>query len=209
MMWIDITQKLTNNIANWPGDEPFHFELSATKEETGSVNIGSISTSAHIGTHMDAPFHFDNDGIKIHEIDVNRLIGPATLIEIIDKDVITRETLETFDIKGTILMIKTKNEAQPEVFPEVVPVLTEDAIRYLSEIGIKVFGIDVPSVDHIDSKELENHHAFNRYDIINIENLLLEHVSAGYYQFIGLPLNIEGADGSPIRAVISKGEETK
>ncbi|MEB7657418.1 cyclase family protein [Mammaliicoccus vitulinus] len=203
-MWIDVTQTLTNDIANWPGDEPFQFKLSATKEETGSVNIGSISTSTHIGTHMDAPFHFDNDGIKIHEIDVNRLIGDATLVEFIGEKLITRELLEHVDIKGTIVMIKTKYEAHSDVFPDTVPVLTEDAIAYLSSIGIKVFGIDVPSVDDIDSKTLDNHHAFNRYDIINIENLLLENVTQGYYDFIGLPLNIVGADGSPIRAVIAK-----
>ncbi|MGO1988019.1 cyclase family protein [Mammaliicoccus vitulinus] len=203
-MWIDVTQTLTNDIANWPGDEPFQFKLSATKEETSSVNIGSISTSTHIGTHMDAPFHFDNDGIKIHEIDVNRLIGEATLVEFIGEKLITRELLEHVDIKGTIVMIKTKYEAHSDVFPDTVPVLTEDAIAYLSSIGIKVFGIDVPSVDDIDSKTLDNHHAFNRYDIINIENLLLENVAQGYYDFIGLPLNIVGADGSPIRAVIAK-----
>ncbi|PTI29504.1 cyclase family protein [Mammaliicoccus vitulinus] len=203
-MWIDVTQTLTNDIANWPGDEPFQFKLSATKEGTGSVNIGSISTSTHIGTHMDAPFHFDNDGIKIHEIDVNRLIGEATLVEFIGEKLITRELLEHVDIKGTIVMIKTKYEAHSDVFPDTVPVLTEDAIAYLSSIGIKVFGIDVPSVDDIDSKTLDNHHAFNRYDIINIENLLLENVTQGYYDFIGLPLNIVGADGSPIRAVIAK-----
>lgn len=206
-MWIDVTQTLTNDIANWPGDEPFQFKLSATKEETSSVNIGSISTSTHIGTHMDAPFHFDNDGIKIHEIDVNRLIGEATLVEFIGEKLITRELLEHVDIKGTIVMIKTKYEAHSDVFPDTVPVLTEDAIAYLSSIGIKVFGIDVPSVDDIDSKTLDNHHAFNRYDIINIENLLLENVAQGYYDFIGLPLNIVGADGSPIRAVIAKKEE--
>ncbi|MEB8068122.1 MULTISPECIES: cyclase family protein [Mammaliicoccus] len=203
-MWIDITQPLTNDIANWPGDEPFRFELSATKEETGSVNIGCISMSTHIGTHMDAPFHFDNDGIKIHEIDVNRLIGEATLVEVIGEALITREILEGFDIKGTIIMIKTKSQAHADVFPDTVPVLTEEAIAYLSSIGIKVFGIDVPSVDDIDSKTLDNHHAFNRYDIINIENLLLEDVTQGYYDFIGLPLNIVGADGSPIRATIAK-----
>ncbi|HCN61180.1 cyclase family protein [Mammaliicoccus fleurettii] len=203
-MWIDITQPLTNDIANWPGDEPFRFELSATKEETGSVNIGCISTSTHIGTHMDAPFHFDNDGIKIHEIDLNRLIGEATLVEAIGEALITREILEGFDIKGTIIMIKTKSQAHADVFPDTVPVLTEEAIAYLSSIGIKVFGIDVPSVDDIDSKTLDNHHAFNRYDIINIENLLLEDVTQGYYDFIGLPLNIVGADGSPIRATIAK-----
>ncbi|MEB7724106.1 cyclase family protein [Mammaliicoccus fleurettii] len=203
-MWIDITQPLTNDIANWPGDEPFRFELSATKEETRSVNIGCISTSTHIGTHMDAPFHFDNDGIKIHEIDVNRLIGEATLVEVIGEALITREILEGFDIKGTIIMIKTKSQAHADVFPDTVPVLTEEAIAYLSSIGIKVFGIDVPSVDDIDSKTLDNHHAFNRYDIINIENLLLEDVTQGYYDFIGLPLNIVGADGSPIRATIAK-----
>lgn len=203
-MWMDITQKLDDSIAHWPGDEPFHFELSANKEETGSVNIGKISTSTHIGTHMDAPFHFNSDGETIEQIDVNKLIGKATLIEIFDYHIITKNILETYSIEGTILLIKTKIKADAHVFPHKIPVLEEEAINYLKEIGINVFGIDVASVDEIDSKNLNNHHAFYRNGIINIENLLLEHTSQGVYDFIGLPLNIVGADGSPIRAVIKK-----
>ena len=61
--WIDISQPLTNEMAVWPGDTPFSFQLSFTKEQTGSVNIGQITTSVHSGTHIDAPFHFDHEGI--------------------------------------------------------------------------------------------------------------------------------------------------
>ncbi|WP_323703855.1 cyclase family protein [Mammaliicoccus sp. Dog046] len=203
-MWVDITQSLTNRIANWPGDEAFHFKLAETKDDNGVVNIGSISTTTHIGTHMDAPFHFDNEGITIDQIDVNRLIGKATLVECIGEDIITKEMLMDKAIKGTIIMIKTQERANPERFPEEVPALTEDAINYLASIDIKVFGIDVPSVDKIASTTLDNHHTFQKCDIINIENLLLEDVSEGYYDFIGLPLKVVGADGCPIRAVISR-----
>lgn len=203
-MWIDITQSLTNRIANWPGDEPFQFKFSEKKADNGIVNIGTISTTTHIGTHMDAPYHFDEEGITIDQIDVNRLIGKATLVECIGEETITREMLEAKTIKGTIIMIKTQEQANPERFPEEVPALTEDAINYLASIDIKVFGIDVPSVDNITSSTLDNHHTFQKYDIINIENLLLEDVSEGYYDFIGLPLKVVGADGCPIRAVISR-----
>ena len=75
--WIDVSIPLTNDMGVWPGDKPFNFRLSYTKEQTKSVNIGEMSTSVHTGTDMDAPFHYDNDGKKIHELDVSLFIGPC------------------------------------------------------------------------------------------------------------------------------------
>lgn len=62
--WIDISQRLDQNIAVWPGDTPFSYNVNWSKEESGSVNVGQITMSTHTGTHIDAPFHFDNDGKK-------------------------------------------------------------------------------------------------------------------------------------------------
>ncbi len=58
-MWMDITQMLEEDIAHWPEDTPFSYKCTVTKAESGSVNIGKITTSTHIGTHIDAPFHFE------------------------------------------------------------------------------------------------------------------------------------------------------
>lgn len=201
-MWIDITQTLEHSIAHWPEDTPFSYEIPVRKAESGSVNIGKIETSTHIGTHIDAPFHFDDNGVKVDELDINRYIGDATVIEVMNKAYITEEVLMDFNIKGTILLIKTKKEANQTVFPETIPVLSEKAVEHIAKIGIKLFGVDVTSVDPIDSKTLDIHHKLHRNDIMIIENAVLQDVTAGHYDFIALPLKIKGADGSPVRAAL-------
>lgn len=205
MTWIDISIELSNHVAEWPGDTPFTFETPVTKEMSGSVNIGKVTTSTHIGTHVDAPYHFDNDGDTIDLLDVNRYIGDATVVEI-DKTQITASDLKTVNIQGSILLIKSNAATDKSIFPEEVPTLTVDAVDYLYELGIKLFGIDVPSVDHVNSKTLEIHHALHAHDIMIIENVVLDDVTSGLYDFIGLPLKIKGADGSPVRAVVRRKE---
>lgn len=203
-MWIDITQTLTNDIAHWPEDTPFSFEVPVTKKDTGSVNIGKVTTSTHIGTHIDAPFHFDDNGETVEALDINRYIGEATIIEVYDQEKITEALLSEYDIRGTILLVKTQRSYETGIFPEKVPALTEEAVRYIAGAGIKLFGIDVPSVDDIDSKDLKIHHTLYENDIMIIENVVLEEAPGGYYDFIALPLKIEGADGSLVRAAVKK-----
>lgn len=207
MTWIDITQTLTGDTAHWPEDTPFRFEVPVTKADTGSVNIGKITTSTHTGTHIDAPFHFDEAGRTVETLDINRYIGEATIIEVYDTGEITREVLERFTIKGRILLIKTQKSYDTERFPDEVPVLGEDAVAYIASLGIKLYGIDVPSVDALDSKNLTIHHKLHQNDIMIIENVVLAETPGGFYDFIALPLKIKGGDGSPVRAVVkAKGE---
>lgn len=203
-MWIDITQTLTNDIAHWPEDTPFNFEVPVTKKDTGSVNIGKVTTSTHTGTHIDAPFHFDDSGETVETLDINRYIGDATIIEVYDQDKITEALLSEHDIKGTILLVKTQQSYETDIFPKEVPALTEKAVQYIAGIGIKLFGVDVPSVDNIDSKDLKIHHTLRDHDIMIIENVVLEEAPRGYYDFIALPLKIKGADGSLVRAAVKQ-----
>lgn len=207
MTWIDITQTLTEDTAHWPEDTPFRFEVPVTKADTGSVNIGKVTTSTHTGTHIDAPFHFDEAGRTVERLDVNRYIGEATIIEVYSTGEITREVLERFTVKGRILLIRTQKAYDTERFPEEVPVLGEDAVAYIASLGIKLYGIDVPSVDALDSKDLTIHHKLHQNDIMIIENVVLAETPGGFYDFIALPLKIKGGDGSPVRAVVkAKGE---
>ncbi|MEB1808895.1 MAG: arylformamidase [Bacillaceae bacterium] len=201
--WIDISQPLTRSIAHWPEDTPFSYDVSYTKEQTGSVNIGKITTSVHIGTHIDAPFHFKNDGAKVGELDINVYIGPCRIIDVSSASKIDADTLSQYDLEGvTRLLLKTSVPNNPSAFPNEIPYITKSGAEYMQQKGIILLGVDVPSVDPLDSKELEGHHALHEHGIHILENVMLDQVEPGDYELIALPLAIIESDGSPVRAVI-------
>jgi arylformamidase len=201
--WIDISQPLNLDLAHWPGDTPFSYEVTYSKEQTGSVNIGKITTSLHSGTHIDAPFHFRNDGEKVLDLDINLYIGPCRLIDVSPHIRIDREVLSHFDLDGvTRLLLRTSIPNNPTLFPAKVPYLTGDSASFLKENGVQLIGVDVPSVDPLDSKDMEGHHALYKNGIHILENVMLDHVEPGDYELIALPLPLQEADGSPVRAVI-------
>ncbi|WP_338779852.1 arylformamidase [Metabacillus sp. FJAT-52054] len=205
MTWIDISQPLNSKIGHWPGDTPFSYETVYTKEQTGSVNIGKITTSLHSGTHVDAPFHFDDRGPKINELDINLFIGPARVIDMTDQLQISRETVSRYNLDGvTRLLIKTAVPNKPEIFTEKIVPLDPDCGAFLKEKGIFLIGVDVPSVDQLDSKDMAAHHALYKNGVHILENIMLDEIEPGDYDLVALPLPIEGADGSPVRAVIKK-----
>lgn len=208
--WIDITLPLRNTMAVWPGDPPFQFELAVTKEESGCVNIGQVKTGTHIGTHADAPFHFDREGKTIDQIDVNVYIGKALVIDLTNKGEVRREYLENIDFQGIPrVLFKLRKEIDVEKFPKEVPFIDPEVAPFLKEKGVILVGVDSPSVDPITSETLDAHHSLYQNGIHIIENLWLTKVEAGLYEFIGLPLKIEGGDGAPLRAVLRKVENTK
>ncbi|MGY0692573.1 arylformamidase [Virgibacillus sp. FSP13] len=202
--WIDISQPLTNQIAHWPGDTPFSYDLTYSKTETGSVNIGQITTSVHTGTHIDAPYHFDDNGMTVDQLDVNLYIGKAIVLDVSHVDTITPEVLRAYDWDDgvTRVLLKTNLPNNPTHFPESMPVLDPTIAAFLHKKGMKLLGVDMPSVDAPDSKELDTHHALHKNEVHILENIMLDHVTPGIYELIALPLAIHGADGSPVRAVI-------
>lgn len=203
--WMDISQPLHDGIGHWPGDAPFSYETAYTKEQTGSVNIGRITTSLHTGTHVDSPFHFDNEGERILGLDINVFIGPARVIDVSSFEKIDAEMLRGFDLEGVErLLLKTSVPNKPDRFPEQIQELSADSAAYLGYKGVKLLGVDVPSVDPLDSKDMAAHHALYRNGIYILENLMLDGVDDGDYELIALPLPLKDADGSPVRAVIRK-----
>ncbi|KEK22774.1 arylformamidase [Bacillus gaemokensis] len=201
--WIDISQPLNNEIATWPGDTPFSYEVSWSKEQSGSVNVGKLTMSIHTGTHIDAPFHFDNEGKKVLDLDVNVYVGPARIINVSGMESIGAKELETFHLEGVErLLLRTSSHGKVQKFPETIPYLRADIAPFLSEKGVRLIGVDVPSVDPLDDKELAAHHQLFKNGIHILENIVLDHVQDGDYELIALPLALTDADGSPVRAVI-------
>ncbi|EPD50716.1 arylformamidase [Paenisporosarcina sp. HGH0030] len=199
----DISMLLNQNVAEWPGDTPFQFHINWTKEQSGSVNVGQITTSTHIGTHIDAPFHFDENGKKVHELPLENYIVDAIVIDVSGSEVISRELLKgkvTGEAKA--VLFRTNAWQQRDVFPEAIPAFDADIVDWMVENELSLFGVDLPSVDAITSKDLPMHHALGTAGRYILEGLILDDLKEATYQLIALPLKIEGADGSPVRAVL-------
>lgn len=203
--WIDISQVLNDKIPVWPGDTPFQYKVSWGMEESGSVNVGQVTMSTHTGTHIDAPYHFDNDGKKVIELDFNLYIGNALVIQLQMPSSIGLKELEGVQLQGVKrLLIRTNAWQDKTVFPESIPHIEPELAAYLAEQGVQLLGLDLPSVDPLDSKELSAHHELNRRGIHILEGLVLDKIEPGKYELAALPLPLEQADGSPVRAVIRK-----
>jgi len=207
----DISRPLTNDLAPWPGDTPFDFRLIRKIPDGSSVNLGSIGMSVHNGTHADAPFHFDQSGLTIEKVSLDLYVGRAAVVDLSSKFVDREQRLiEIEDLHSSEkdiadakrLLVKTNIWSDSTVFPKSIAVITPAVAEWLGRLGVKLLGLDLPSVDAIDSKDLHNHHALGRAGISIIESLDLSAISPGVYNFIGIPLRIVGADGSPIRAIL-------
>lgn len=203
--WIDISQRLHNGIAEWPGDTPFSYEVRFLKADTGSVNIGKMTTSMHMGTHIDAPFHYDDNGMKVHELPIDVYIGKARVIDVSGLESIGRSDLEGIDFGGVErILLKTSSRPSSDVFPKDYTVLRPDIGPLLKERGVRLIGVDTPSVDPEPSKTLDAHHSLHENGVLILENIVLETIEPGEYELIALPLPIEDGDGSPVRAVVRK-----
>jgi len=206
----DISRPLTNNLAPWPGDTPFRYELMWRLSETCSVNVGALSMSAHGGTHADAPFHFDGKGATIDSAPLENYIGPAVVIDLAGKISRTQPLIAIADLElaraqiaeTQRVLLKTNCFPSSTRFPHWIPVLKSGAIAWLSELRVVLLGVDVPSVDPIEAKVLANHQTLAAGKIAIIESLKLSEIKAGVYQFAALPLKIVGGDAAPVRALL-------
>ena len=203
-MIYDITLPVTKSIAAWPGDVPYTFELNWKMGENNSpVNVGVIRLSVHTGTHADAPFHFKADGGGAGEMELAPFLGPAVVIEAANQTVLHWEHFQAVDFSQTPrLLIKTGAWPDPSRFPDFVPTLAPDVPVRLAQRGVVLLGVDVPSVDAIESKDLPLHDALLGANIAILESLDLRDVPPGNYQLSALPLRLMGADGAPVRAVL-------
>jgi arylformamidase len=199
----DISIPLCGAVASWPGDAPFETHWTMKRSEGATVNVSQIRMSVHSGTHTDAPFHFLDGAATIDGLALDPYLGPARVIDVRHRPRIRRQDLETIDLSGTPrLLFRTDAWTDHCVFPKSIPVMEADVPAMLAAKGVVLIGVDVPSVDALDSEELPVHHALGAHGIYILESLSLVHIAAGVYQLIALPLNLVGSDGAPVRAVL-------
>ncbi|MGI8957009.1 MAG: cyclase family protein [Chthoniobacterales bacterium] len=210
MKYLDITRSLQSDLAPWPGDASFDYRLVGRLAEGSSVNLGRVTTSVHSGTHADAFFHFEDDGLTIDRFGPERYLGKAAVVDLSTKfaDSLDEITIADLEPGATAprLLIKTGAWPDSTKFPEAIPVLASGVAEWMKGRGVTLLGLDLPSVDAIDSKDLRNHHALAAADIAIVEGLDLSEADPGVYNLAALPLKISGGDGAPVRAVLWREE---
>lgn len=203
MKFIDITRPLRTGMPVWPGDTPAEFVLVHTKATGSPANVGRLRLSVHTGTHADAPYHYNDAGMTIDAIPVEIFVGPARVVDVRGHATITTALLAPHDFSATPrVLFKSDTWIVPDEFPRAWPVMAPDVPGWLAARGVKLVGLDVPSVDHLTSTGMPIHHACDAANLLIIENLDLRAVAPGVYELIALPLRIQGGDGSPLRAVL-------
>jgi arylformamidase len=180
------------------------------------VNVGAINMGVHNGTHADATFHFDPGGVTMEKMPLDIYVGDAVVVDLTgifggraDRMDRTRR-IEVADLQSVAtkleraprLLLKTGVWTDSTVFPDWIPVIAPEVPEWLGARGVKMIGLDLPSVDAIEAKKLVNHYALAAGGIAIVESLDLGAIDPGLYHFAALPLKIAGGDGGPVRAIL-------
>lgn len=170
-----------------------------------SVNVSSIRTSPHVGTHADAPLHVRDGWPGSHELSLDAFIGPATVVDVSAfRDEMSLDLLDELTPDGNVerLLLKSGRTIAAGTFPDDWPALSESCIRTLLGRGLKLLGVDSPSVDLRESKSLPVHHMLFAANASILENLDLRRIAPGNYDLIAFPLKLMALDAAPVRAVL-------
>lgn len=166
-----------------------------------SVNVAALHTSTHNGTHADAPLHVTEGGAPAGALDLTAFIGPAVVLE--RSALVGRSDDElAARIRPGERVLLASGRRDFQGFPADVAGVPPATVEALAGLDVPLLGTDEPSVDPTDSEELPAHHACVRNGIRILENLVLHRVEPGRYDLVALPLRLEAADASPVRAVL-------
>jgi arylformamidase len=202
-MIYDLTPPITERLQVWPGDTPPGREVLLDMRRGDNITLSTLRASVHLGAHADAPSHYGARAAPIDARSLDYYLGPCQVMRV----AAPRRTRITLDmlpaaITAERVLIATGTYPDPERFNEDFAALTPELVAELHEQGVKLIGIDTPSVDLFDSKDLPTHQTFLRCDMAILEGLVLTGVPGGMYELIALPLRLVGFDASPVRAVL-------
>jgi len=201
----DISVSLNPSTPEWPGDTAFSCGWASLISSGASVNVSSFTSSPHVGTHADAPLHV-RDGLPgSHELSLDSYFGPAIVVDVGTlSNEIGIEDLEKIQSLPFVerLLLKTGRTIAGGAFPEDWPTLSESCVRTLLGRGLRLLGVDAPSVDPRDSRNLPVHHMLFAGNGAILENLDLRRITPSMYELMAFPLKLMALDAAPVRAVL-------
>jgi kynurenine formamidase len=210
---IDLSLTISESIPSFPGS-PIPQFISWSDIEHDGYNLELLFLSSHTGTHLDAPYHFVKNGLKINQIPLDRLMGKAILIKLkkSKNSTITKSDIQLFEKKNgkipnnsSIFFYTSwqKNLKKENYFTEN-PGLDSSSAKYLVSKKINLIGIDSPSIDLGKDESFSVHHILSKNNILIVENLAnLNKIKSKKFNFTILPLKLKNATGSPVRAIAS------
>lgn len=203
--YIDISPEISVDIAVFEGDVPFSRDVMLDMKKGHHMTLSSIKTTLHLGAHADGPNHYDKTGVSIAQRNLGVYRGLAQVIRIPlgPRERLTPAHLKSHVIRAPRLLFDTGTFRDPNKWHDQFAALSPELIQWLHQNHqVKLVGLDTPSVDLSDSKELETHRAIAACDMAILEGLALASVPEGCYELVALPLRIRDADASPVRAVL-------
>lgn len=201
----DITRVVSPRTAVWPGDSPYRVEHVLRRQNGASVNLTTISLSPHTGTHADAYYHYEDEAVHPAQMPLAAYIGRARVVTMAKQGGgLLPQDFEPAILNGVerLLIHSAVSDLDDETWATEFPYLSVELIDFLARQGAKLIGLDSPSVDAFDSTELPCHHALRQRKMVNLESLFLRGVPDGDYELIALPLKLDLACGSPVRALL-------
>ena len=203
MKFHDISPILSERIGVFPGDVPFSRNISHDMARGDHLGLSSVTTTLHVGAHADAPSHYVAAGQDIAQRSLEPYYGPCQVMEVKSSAGarILPEDL-TSEVTAPRVLLKTDSFPDPEAWNADFSSCSPGLVEFLHEAGVILLGIDTPSVDPQDDRELLSHAAVAERNLSLLEGLVLGGVQAGTYLLAAFPLRLEGADASPVRAVL-------
>jgi arylformamidase len=206
---IDISPKITPDIAVWPGDSPVSREVLCHLDDGATVTLSTLRTTVHLGAHADGANHYGAGAGCIDTMPLERYIGPCHVVRarVERRPGGTRVAVADLDTPPSAIhhprvLIYTGTFPDFTAWNSDFAGLEPALVDALADRGVTLVGVDTPSVDVQESKDLAAHKRFEARDVSILEGLRLEHVASGTYELIALPLSLVGFDASPVRAVL-------
>jgi len=199
----DISPAISPALAVWPGDTPPTREVLMDMKGGANITLSTLRATVHLGAHVDGPSHYGAEAPSIDQRRLDFYIGTCQVMRV---DVPRGSRIELRDLPHEVrakrVLLATGTYPNSNQFNEDFAALSPKLVDYMHTRGVRLIGIDTPSVDTFDSKDLPAHKRFLAHDMAILEGIILNGVPEGMYELIALPLNLVGFDASPVRAVL-------
>jgi len=202
-VFYDISPPITQHLAVWPGDTPLTREILADLSRGENITLSTLRATVHLGSHADGPSHYGKDAPSIDQRALDYYIGPCQVIRVnVARATRIAPSMFTDKITASRILFATGTYPDPQNWNNDFAALSVELIDFLDEHGVITVGIDTPSVDLFDAKDLPAHKAILRHNMSILEGLVLKDVPPGDYELMALPLPLVGFDASPVRAIL-------
>jgi len=203
----DISVVLGGGAITYPGDTPFRRTVLSRIEDGAPYELARLELSAHAGTHLDAPAHFEPGGRRIDAYAARDLILPAHVVDVEDAEAVLVDAIAGLPVvPGDAVLFRTENSrcgrCRDGVFSERYTYVAAETVHALVRQRAALVGIDYLSIDPPDDETYPSHHTALGAGVLVLEGIDLGEVAPGQYTLICLPLRVAGSEAAPARALL-------